>query len=184
LRNQIVEKLSQLEDPETHERVIDKVYKREELYNGSWIHKAPDLIVSYKDYAYYSRVEMQTHKQKGVFENTIEGYRPDKLTPCSFHKLNGIIFFYGNHIKKNQEIKNAKIIDITPTILYLMGMPVSKDMDGKILKAVIAEDFLKSNPIKYQETKQTTTEESKKQIYTDDEAKTIEERLRGLGYVE
>jgi len=32
-------------NPSTGERVIEKVYSKEEIYNGKYLHEAPDLIV-------------------------------------------------------------------------------------------------------------------------------------------
>jgi len=37
----------------------------------------------------------------------------------------------GPNIKEKSEI-NAKILDIAPTILHLLGYPISKDMDGDV----------------------------------------------------
>jgi len=43
----------------------------------------------------------------------------------------------GKHIKRNVEIKGASVLDITPTILELSGIPIGKDMDGKVLSEAI-----------------------------------------------
>lgn len=45
----------------------------------------------------------------------------------------GILIFYGKPFKKNFQIKEASLYDITPTALYLMGLPIGRDMDGKVL---------------------------------------------------
>lgn len=52
------------------------------------------------------------------------------------HYDNGLILVYGNDIKKDYEIKNATLLDITPTILYSLNISVPKDLDGKVLKDV------------------------------------------------
>jgi len=39
----------------------------------------------------------------------------------------------GNNVRKNKIIKGAEIIDILPTVLYMMGIPVPIDVDGKVL---------------------------------------------------
>lgn len=54
--------------------------------------------------------------------------------PAVEHSPYGIIVMNGPGIKKGgQEISGSSIIDITPTILALYGLPVGKDMEGKVL---------------------------------------------------
>jgi predicted AlkP superfamily phosphohydrolase/phosphomutase len=54
----------------------------------------------------------------------------------------GIIILSGPPFRKNYQIKHASVLDITPTILALAGLPVAKDMDGKILKEAFTPEFL------------------------------------------
>jgi len=44
LREKLINELENLEHPQTHEKIIEKVYRREELYQGSFLDKAPDLV--------------------------------------------------------------------------------------------------------------------------------------------
>ncbi len=44
----------------------------------------------------------------------------------------GILMILGPDVKKNHEIK-ASVLDIAPTILYMVNKPIGKDMDGKPL---------------------------------------------------
>ncbi|MFN5785124.1 MAG: alkaline phosphatase family protein [Flavobacteriia bacterium] len=54
--------------------------------------------------------------------------------PAVEHSPYGIIVMNGPGIKKGrQEISGSSIIDITPTLLALYGLPVGKDMEGKVL---------------------------------------------------
>ena len=54
--------------------------------------------------------------------------------------MNGIFLTYGPNIKKGSEITNAEIIDIAPTILHIMGIPIPKDTNGKVLKEIFEEE--------------------------------------------
>ncbi len=49
----------------------------------------------------------------------------------------------GPYFRKGLQLKEApKIIDIAPTILYLMGLPVLVQMDGKVIEEAVEKEFL------------------------------------------
>lgn len=50
---------------------------------------------------------------------------------------NGFFCIEGPRIKRNSYIGKVNVVDIAPTILYLLGLPIPKWMDGKVLKRVI-----------------------------------------------
>ena len=98
------------------------------------------------------------------------------------HKPYGIFLAKGKNIKKGLKIRNAEIIDLAPTILYLMGMPVPEDMDGKILTDIFDESYLKENQITYTEDK-TDRGKIDSALSNDDEDQ-LKEHLRALGYLD
>jgi len=51
-----------------------------------------------------------------------------------WHRINGVICMYGNGIRGGGKIENASIVDITPTVLALQGLPQPDDMPGRILE--------------------------------------------------
>ena len=59
----------------------------------------------------------------------------------------GVVFFYGNGIGKRNTVEGMKIVDIAPTLLYYLGLPVGKDMDGIVQSPVFVGDFTAENPI-------------------------------------
>lgn len=102
------------------------------------------------------------------------------------HALNGVVIIAGKNIRKDVEINGASVLDITPTILYLMGLPVAKDMDGKVLTQAIEPSFLEKNPIRYIES--YDKEEKRKEIPGKEEITPYDEellkRLKALGYIQ
>jgi len=99
------------------------------------------------------------------------------------HSDPGVFIITGKNIQKGEIIKSAHILNITPTILYLLGLPVAKDMQGKVLIQAIDANFLKRNPIRYIDTYETLGESIGKKT----ESRLIDEqeleKLRSLGYV-
>jgi predicted AlkP superfamily phosphohydrolase/phosphomutase/tetratricopeptide (TPR) repeat protein len=53
--------------------------------------------------------------------------------PAVQHRQFGIICMKGDHIKQDERIYGATLLDVTPTILTLFGLPVGEDMDGRVL---------------------------------------------------
>ena len=45
----------------------------------------------------------------------------------------------GAHVKQDERIYGATLLDITPTILTLFGLPVADDMDGRVLAQAFAD---------------------------------------------
>jgi predicted AlkP superfamily phosphohydrolase/phosphomutase/Flp pilus assembly protein TadD len=72
----------------------------------------------------------------------------EPAAPALEHSPYGIICMAGNNIKADERIFGATLLDITPTILTLFGLPIGKDMDGKPLLQAFTEpitpDFIES----------------------------------------
>ena len=63
------------------------------------------------------------------------------------HAPDGIIIAAGPHIRhKKQRVGEYSVYDITPTILNILGIPLSKDMDGKIMENIFEPGFPAQNP--------------------------------------
>ena len=55
------------------------------------------------------------------------------------HSLDGIFMAYGKDIKKEYTTQGANIVDVAPTILHKLGVPIPKDMDGKVLQNIFVD---------------------------------------------
>ena len=54
-------------------------------------------------------------------------------SPAFDHRNFGILCFYGPNVKKDERVYGATLLDVAPTILSIMDLPIAKDMDGKVL---------------------------------------------------
>jgi len=68
--------------------------------------------------------------------------------PSIQHRNHGIFAACGPGIKKDETLYGATLLDIAPTILAMMNLPVGKDMDGMVLSQI----FEKKPNIKYIES--------------------------------
>jgi predicted AlkP superfamily phosphohydrolase/phosphomutase len=186
LRDEIAGKLEDLTDPDTGERIVDKVYKREELYHGDCLEKAPDLLVTWKNFEYNTR---RGYGKEGDGESLLgsslefsDVSHYSSLQKSGTHHLKGIFIAQGPMIKNINSFKVARIIDLAPTILYLMGEKVKQDMDGRVLREIVEENFLARYPIQYDYLEL----ENEVQVpgYSEQEERYIKDKLQGLGYID
>ena len=74
---------------------------------------------------------------------------PSGIVICDHTQApDGILLAYGPNIT-NKKIREGKhnVYDVTPTILTLLGIPLGKDMDGKVMSDIFDSRFLEENPI-------------------------------------
>jgi hypothetical protein len=93
----------------------------------------------------------------------------------------------GGPIRQGFSFTDAKIVDVAPTVLYLMGLPVPEDMDGRVLTEAINEDYIATNPV----CKESLDDESgdgaaedARLGFTEQESELIARRLQALGYIQ
>jgi predicted AlkP superfamily phosphohydrolase/phosphomutase len=174
LREKLRNELYNITDPKTQERLIERVFLREELYWGGSTNKAPDLVIIPKDFEV--RVPLRILPQKNHY--LLHRNRDEKYMSGT-HRTNGIFIINGPNIKSDNRIENAKIYDLYPTILYLFGLAIPNEIDGKVLKDCFThytEPLYLDQDISRQEGLTYT--------YSDKDAELIQERLRDLGYLE
>ena len=166
-RDRVARLLLGLRDPDTGEAAVEAVYRKEEIYSGRYLSKAPDLVAVEKPFYY-----MQG--------DTISGRDPIGEVTTSFsafHRPNGIIAVSGPGIRRGKLTRDCWLIDVTPTILHMMGEPVRRYMDGQVIEELFNPDYLEANPIRFdEEGGDVETEEPE---YTDEEL----EKLKAVPYL-
>lgn len=179
IRNILIDEISRIKHPLTHEPVVYGVYRREDLYRGEYIHKAPDLVIEWNEKAFFTGKNlkgMESSAEKDRFKLT-------DILRSGDHRPYGIFIASGPFISKAKTISGADIMDLAPTILYMMNQPVPEDMDGHALFQIFDDSYIKNNPVRYQKQSGFVTEEVS-ETYSAKEAKKIEKRLKKLGYLD
>jgi len=145
---------------------VDRIIPREEAASGPYLDRAPDLHVVMDGYRTIAFPLFATDGK--IVTQQIRG-------DSGCHRLHGVLIARGHGIAHG-EIQGARIIDLAPTILHLMNVPVPDDMDGRVLTEALAT----RKPIK---TQAAVPASQARQDLTDEEAAQVEERLRALGYL-
>jgi len=61
----------------------------------------------------------------------------------------GFLIAYGASVEPSRHLTRASIVDVVPTVLYFLGLPVARDMDGFARTALFNEEFTNDRPITY-----------------------------------
>ena len=67
------------------------------------------------------------------------GIPTEPAGPAVQHRPFGIFCMKGPHVQQDERIYGASLLDVTPTILTLFGLPVGADMDGRVLVQAFEE---------------------------------------------
>lgn len=182
LLGQLRDELLSLKDPADGSQVIPKIYRREEIYTGDEIDKAPDLILSWWDGTGFTARPSypRTSREDPVLLHVSDFHAG--FDWGGIHAMEGVILLYGKNIKKGKAIEGANIVDIAPTALHLLGLAVPNDMDGRVLVEAIEEDALALNPVMVERAVQGERTETESPYSKEDEEK-IRQRLKDLGYL-
>ena len=87
----------------------------------------------------------------------------------------------GKDIRAGVKLRRASIMDIAPTLLHDLQMPIPSDMDGRVLEEIFNQDFLRRVPISYVDS--LSGKPPKDTDYTAEEEQAIIRRLQDLGYL-
>lgn len=172
VRTRILDALETLSHPGSGKALVEHSYKREELYWGRHLDDAPDIIFLPR------RLETVA---LGDFEFLSNRLIEPAYGISGSHRMEGILLLSGKNIKRGVELHGAEIIDLAPTILYALDLPVPDDMDGKVLIQAFEEDPLCARPVRYTDSSSSASHPGAE--YTEEDEEEIVQRLRGLGYL-
>jgi predicted AlkP superfamily phosphohydrolase/phosphomutase len=182
---QLTEKaLLDLTDRETGQAVISHVYRSRNLYRGPFVDKAPDLIPSWWEDGFLLE---QSHPDGPAALDVVRSR--DRIEGgvefAGSHRLDGVFMMAGGPVRPGHDFQGAQIIDVAPTVLYLMGLPIPDDMDGRPLLEALEPEFVACHPPQYERDGASPNESSNGDgAFSSEEAQLIEARLQSLGYIE
>jgi len=126
-RNRLIADLEAIRGP-NGEEWDTKVYTPEQIYpdgKGDY----PDLTVYYDDLRWRSAGTIG-YASPYLSEN-------DKGPDDAVHSHYGVFVLYDPNKKEGKRIGDISILDVAPTILEIMGIPVPLDMEGKVVKEAL-----------------------------------------------
>ena len=152
--------------------MIERVYERDELYQGPHAQLAPDLTVVLSDWRY---------RTIGLHDFTTNQVVSPAFGPTGDHRMEGVFIAKGGAFLPGSTLgADADLLDIAPTVLRLLGVPVPADMDGRVLTEVLDPSLLAA-PLS--ESPSPAPLSVSAAPYNDADDAAIQQRLADLGYL-
>ncbi len=165
VKEAVAETLRGITDPATGEPVLE-VRDGDELFPTD--PDSPDLVVEGLD-GYEVALSWRDRDVLSDAGRMAAGHRPE-----------GVLFAWGDDVAAGATPDDATVFDLAPTVLHGVGEPVPETADGRVLDEIFAPD---SDPAsasirteQYAAGRETTE--------VDEDLDEVEDRLRGLGYME
>jgi predicted AlkP superfamily phosphohydrolase/phosphomutase len=174
VRDQLIEALLSLPDPESGERLVEDALRSEAVFHGAHTDDAPDVVFSFRNRRYRATPGFASDPVVRPANLRRRGYRE-----FGYHTPEGILIAAGPGLRAGAQIREASIYDVAPTVLHLMRLPVPSDMDGRVL----TELFEKPQSVQFGPPSDDG-EAAESTGYTAADQADVEARLRALGYLE
>lgn len=152
------------------EKPFEEVMLRDEVWSGDYVGRAPEVIFTpTPGYEISPRMALTESGEPSGSGDIRSGT----------HSQNGIFIAAGHDIRALELKSPLNTWDITPTILYSMGIRPPAYMDGAPLRRVFKGEIQVSDVMNDEDVKYLGPEG---EYLKPEEAKAIEERLKSLGY--
>jgi predicted AlkP superfamily phosphohydrolase/phosphomutase len=168
VRDEIMASALAWKDPDNGENVISRAERRENIYSGPYMDELPDVLLFPREFRY------QGAGLSEFMSNRLMGHT---FAFTGGHRMHGLLLAWGPHVQSCQ-IERACIIDITPTILHLLGLPVPSDMDGRVLLECLDQKVAQAVDSK----ESASAAGAQGEGYSPEEEREVAQRLRALGY--
>ncbi|MCX7696481.1 MAG: alkaline phosphatase family protein [Bacteroidales bacterium] len=163
-----------IEDFEIYKDVIRSGYRFFDMMLEQYLKRVDNntLLVIVSDHGMYSDILRPMRLPKF------------KAAPALEHRALGMVCFYGKGIKRDERVYGATLLDIAPTLLAYAGIPIGKDMDGRVLMEIFEHpprvDYIDS----WDQVAGDFAELPEHFRWTDENPIEAIEQLVALGYIE
>ena len=120
--------------------IVRRVWRREEIYRGPFVERAPDLLLE---------LALMDGYSSSCLRSDGPGPALRRLRPAEYgagrgrgmngaHRRDGLFVLAGPGVRAAGELATADIVDVLPTLLALVGMDVPLGLDGRPIRAALA----------------------------------------------
>jgi predicted AlkP superfamily phosphohydrolase/phosphomutase len=153
-------------------KMFEEVYCREEIYQGPYVDEAPDILFLPRD---------MRLKALGTLDFTSSSFAFPVYGNSGDHRLEGIFLGAGPSFRSGVKLGGLSLMDVAPTIAYLLGLEVPRQMDGKVMIDAIKDERLIEYPVEYADVE--LLGRAMGSALGDRDSEDIKRRLEGIGYI-
>jgi predicted AlkP superfamily phosphohydrolase/phosphomutase len=159
-------------DPRTGEPLIERVYRREEIYSGPYMDRMPDLIVQPRGWEYmaFGHADFGSNRLVESIIGLSGHHRPD-----------GVLILAGDGVRSGFRLEGASILDLAPTILHALGAAVPDELDGRVLGEAFEASSPLARPVVHSQVNVYKDKAAQPDL-SQDEMEEVQQKLRGWGY--
>jgi predicted AlkP superfamily phosphohydrolase/phosphomutase len=185
VRDRLIQRLQAWRHPVTGEAIVEKAYRREEIYSGPCLEEAPDIVVKWGLHQGYNYAYTLSSKSPSlewiehIDPRNAPKHFPNYTDKSGTHRDDGILLAWGPDVRAGSIVEGARLIDLAPTLLHMLDVPVPTSMDGRVLEEMLME----ARPVQHS-WEPDLDEKERNGAYTTEDEETIAARLKSLGYLE
>lgn len=177
--SEIIERLQAIQDPYSGRPLFSAVHKRDEIFRGSQVDYGPDLVIDSFD----GEWNIQTRHYTPRTGEHANGYFVGPQGDYGWHGKDGLYVFNGSAFRVGEPGERASVMDLAPTLLHLLDVPVPEDYDGESMTEAFTPEHLAAHELRTQEADDSASED-RASGYSDRESQAVTDHLRALGYIE
>jgi predicted AlkP superfamily phosphohydrolase/phosphomutase len=181
VRQHVCDALEAWRDPWTGAPVVRRAFRREEIYDGPYVHLAPDIVLdlalpSGYSYACLSSCGGRQPPIRRLTGDEFGGGRGRGLNGT--HRRDGLFILGGGPVRRVGHIAGADIVDLAPTVLAVAGLEAPASMDGRAMEVLEGTASCRAPTV----TPSPAGDPA--EAYGAAEEQEIAERLAALGYLD
>ncbi|MBI5694662.1 MAG: alkaline phosphatase family protein [Nitrospirae bacterium] len=159
--------LEGLRDPDTGRPVVRQVLGRSS-FEGRYMDNAPDMVIIFES------------GYKGLKEITGRVFAPARTGHSGRHEPEGIFLASGPGVVRHTEgLPSMSIVDVTPTILRILGEPAGSGMDGAAREDMFEDGYAAERGA----SADYAAREAGQEELSDEDRLAVVERLKSMGYM-
>lgn len=177
--SELTAKLLSIEDPLSGRPLLSAVHRSEEVFRGSQAYYGPDLVLDSID----RRWNIQTRHYTPRAGEHANGYFVGPQGDYGWHGKDGVYTFSGPAFRTGERGRRGSVMDIAPTLLHLLDIPIPDDYDGASMVEVFTREHLGAHEMRFQKAGAAASTD-RTSGFSVGESQAVADHLRALGYIE
>jgi len=144
LLDELAEKLKAIPD-ESGKALKTQIFKRDDIQFGPYVKYGPDMFV------YFDECRFAANELVGYGKGKIYSFDTPKGADYAEHSPYGYFCMAGSRIPAKGKIEGVSLLNIAPTVLDVIGLPIPREMERPSLLAMLKEEKAATPPPKMED---------------------------------